>query len=804
MSQTPIAQTEAKRVEVIEPPSGRVRRPIDLFAMLVALILLVGVVGIGTLAVGTASGLEKDLVGVGGALPSVLLQLLSWAGGIGLLLLLVVKGVDLVLRSRFWQLVESVVAAGFGTVLAYLLQEVILNGHLGAVLAALTKIQPNNIRTEPLDELIVASVAFFTVSGLGGRSILRKAAVIVVASAIVSGFLSGGVTALALFASALLGWVVGLTAHVAWGVVSNRPSGAEVAAALIRCGLHLTRLELLDPAPNTGRRYAGSGPGGRLDVRVLDRDTFGAAASRRLLRRVRLRGPSARGPSLTVRRAVEHHALMAMAVASAGVRAPELLAAAEVGPFAAVLAYRPTAGSTLAELEPGSLRQADLAAFWRLLILLQRAQIAHRGLSLDNLVLDQGGGAGLRATGTGDIAAAELSLRIDVAQLLTTLALIVGPDRAVASAVSTLGSQALVKALPLVQTVAMGTSTRAALRNHKGLLREIRNLVLKLAPEEPPPEPVELRRLTPRTLLTVVGGGIAAYLILGKLASLNATQGGVGQVLAGAQWGWALGVLAFTVLTITGASLVITGAVTTRLNFFRTYLTQLAVAFSGLVAPSAIGNIAINMRYLQKAGVDPAVAGGSVGLAQLAQFSSYFVLLLLSSVLAGTGASAPFKPPVAAVIGLIVLVALLLLALAVPFGRRVLIGRFMPEVRRVVPRVVAIFQDPRKVVTLFAGALMLDISFVAALTCATRAFGGTPSIPQVAVVYFVGAIIGSASPTPGGLGGVELALTLGLSRVGIDYSVAFSSVVLFRLCTYMLPIPFGWASLSYLQRVSAI
>ena len=804
MNQPPLAHIEAKRVEVIEPRSGRVRRPIDVFALLFALVLLFTSVGLGTIAVGTASGLEEDLVGAGGALPSVLLQLLSWAGGIGLLVLLVVKGVDLLMRSRSWQLFEAVIAAGVGAFLALLLQQLILARHLGAVLTALTKIQSHTVRTEPLDGLIVASVAFFTVSGLGGRSILRRAAVVVVGSAILSGFLSGGVTALALFASAILGWVVGLIAHVAWGVVSNRPLGTEVADALIRCGLDITKLELLDPTLNTGRRYAGSGPSGRLDVRVLDRDTFGAAASRRLFRRLRLRGPSARGPSLTVRRAVEHHALMAMAVASAGVRAPELLAAAEVGPFAAVLAYRPAEGSTLAQIQPEALSDADLAAFWQLLILLQRAQIAHRGLSVDNLLLDERGGAGLSATGTGDIAAADLSLRIDVAQLLTTLALLVGPDRAVASGVSSLGSQAMVKALPLVQTVAMGSSTRTALRTHKGLLRQIRELVLKLAPEEELPEPIELRRLTPRTLMTVVGGGIAAYFVLTQLANVNAGKGGVGKVLADAQWGWALAVVGFTALSITGASLVITGAVSTRLRFIRTYLTQLAVAFTGLVAPSAIGNIALNMRYLQRAGVDPAVAGGSVGLAQLAQFSSYFVLLLLSSVLAGTQPKAPFTPPLAAVIGLIVLVALLLLALTVPSGRRLVIGRFLPVVRRVVPRVVAIFQDPRKVVTLFAGALMLDMSFVAALTCATRAFGATPSIPQVAVVYFAGAIIGSAVPTPGGLGGVEAALSFGLTRLGIEASVAVSSVLLFRLCTYWLPIPFGWASLNYLQRVSAI
>jgi uncharacterized protein (TIRG00374 family) len=107
--------------------------------------------------------------------------------------------------------------------------------------------------------------------------------------------------------------------------------------------------------------------------------------------------------------------------------------------------------------------------------------------------------------------------------------------------------------------------------------------------------------------------------------------------------------------------------------------------------------------------------------------------------------------------------------------------------------------------TLFAGALLLDMSFVAALTCATRAFGATPSVAIVAVVYFAGAIIGSAVPTPGGLGGVEAALSAGLITLGgLNPGIAVSSVLLFRLCTYWLPIPFGWASLNYLQRVAAI
>jgi len=800
VTQTPPPPADPPGVVVVEPPpSGRVRRPGDLLALVFALVVLVAAVGLGDVAVGTATGLEQDLIGAGGALPHLLLRLFGWAGGFGLLVLVAVRSVDLVARSRSLQLLEAVGAAGVGALLTLLLQQLVLNGDLGAVLAALTKGLQGGGRTTPLDGLILASIAFFTVSGVGGRSILRTAAVVVVGSAILSGFLSGGVTALALFTTALLGWAVGLVARLALGSPSTRPSGNAVAAALIGCGLTLTGLELVQSTPTAGRRYAGSGPAGVLDVRVLDRETFGSAVVRRVLRRVRLRGPSTRGPSFTVRGAVEHEALMALAVAKAGVKAPELLATAEVGPSAAVIAYRPPEGTALDPTGGTALSEDDLAAIWQLLALLQRARIAHRGLIADHLLLDEHGQAALSEAGAGDVAAAELSLRLDVAQLLTTLALLVGPQRAVASGVSSLGRQAMVKALPLVQAIAMDSSTRSALRAHKGLLRRVREQVLELVPHGDPVEQVELRRLTPRTLVTVLGGGIAAYVLLTQLAQVD-----LGQVLARAQWGWALAVVGFTILSITGASLVITGAVTTRLSFVRTYLTQLAVSFSGLVAPSAIGNIALNLRYLQRAGVDPAVAGGSVGLAQLAQFSSYFVLLLLSSVLAGTGQQASFTPPLPAVIGLIAVLALLLLALAVPAGRRLVLGRFLPVVLRVVPRVVAIFQDPRKVVTLFSGALMLDLSFVAALTCATRAFGATPAVPAVAVVYFAGAIIGSAVPTPGGLGGVEAALSAGLVAVGLDASVAVSSVVLFRLCTYWLPIPFGWASLNFLQRAGAI
>jgi uncharacterized protein (TIRG00374 family) len=77
-------------------------------------------------------------------------------------------------------------------------------------------------------------------------------------------------------------------------------------------------------------------------------------------------------------------------------------------------------------------------------------------------------------------------------------------------------------------------------------------------------------------------------------------------------------------------------------------------------------------------------------------------------------------------------------------------------------------------------------------------------IAGVAVVYLTGSAIGSLVPTPGGLGAVEAALTAGLTAAGLPGAVALSSVLLYRLLTFWLPVPIGWVALKYLERQQAL
>jgi glycosyltransferase 2 family protein len=785
-------------VEVVEPPiPDRVRRPADLYRLILALVLLVGGVALGVAAVGTSGAVEQDLADAVSGLPRLLLTLLTWLGAIGVVLLPFVVGADLVVRRRPMQLIQSLGAAVLGAVLVIGLVWSILYGPLDFLQATLTRANSEG-RSSPLDIVIVSTVALLTVADVMGRKWISPLAITVVGATALTGFLSGSVTAAAIVCSLLLGWAIGLAFRYAFGATSTRPPGTEVAKALVATGIPLTRLELLDGNDSGDRHYRGTTDTLPVDVHVIDRDTFGLASGRRLLRVLRLRNGFTRPPALTLRAELEHRTLMGLVLAQARIPAPRPVSVCEVGPFAAAIAYVEPVGESLAD-RGDHLDDDEVTEIWRMVGALQRRRVAHRNLGPNVVMIDKDGRAGLRWVGAGDLAADDVTLRIDVAQLLTTVALSVGPERAVRSAVAELGEDAVVRAAPLLQRVAMTRATREELKEHKDLLATLRDEVVVLRPSEERLEPVELRRVTLRGIVMVVGIAVAAYIVLPQIAQVDFAS-----VISTADWRWALACVVCSILTFAGASIALNGAVRIHLNFVKTYMTQLAVAFTGLVAPAAVGNIALNTRYLQTSGLAPAVAGAGVGVAQVAQFCSYFILLLISGVLAGTGPRASFTPPPILVAAIPVAVIVLLALLAVPLVRGFFTTRILPPIKAAIPQVLAVFQTPTKLAQLIGGALLLDASFVAALLCATRAFGAETSIPATAVVYFAGAIIGSAVPTPGGLGGIEAAMSAGLIAIGVDSGTAVSSVLLYRLATYWLPIPFGWFSLNRLQKIHAL
>ena len=92
-------------------------------------------------------------------------------------------------------------------------------------------------------------------------------------------------------------------------------------------------------------------------------------------------------------------------------------------------------------------------------------------------------------------------------------------------------------------------------------------------------------------------------------------------MLRHSEWRWVLLGLALSAVTYVGATLSLTGFVLEKLSWTRTLLAQLAGSFVTLVTPAAVGGVALNIRYLNKAKVPRAEAASSVGVSQVFAFA---------------------------------------------------------------------------------------------------------------------------------------------------------------------------------------
>ncbi|MBV9822488.1 MAG: flippase-like domain-containing protein, partial [Actinobacteria bacterium] len=231
---------------------------------------------------------------------------------------------------------------------------------------------------------------------------------------------------------------------------------------------------------------------------------------------------------------------------------------------------------------------------------------------------------------------------------------------------------------------------------------------------------------------------------------------------------------------------------------------QVAASFTGFVTPPAVGGLAVNLRYLRKAGLRTANAATSVGMAQVVNGASHVVLLVAFA--AATGVSTRHSVPIPgwAFFALGALGVAVSVVLAVPVTRRWLLARVLPPLAEALPRLLNLLTSPAKLAEGVLGALLLNGCYIAALWFSVHAFGGGAALAQVAVVYLAGSAIGSAAPTPGGLGAVEVALSTGLAASGLASAAAISAVLLFRLATFWLPVPAGWLAMQWLQRREAL
>jgi uncharacterized membrane protein YbhN (UPF0104 family)/tRNA A-37 threonylcarbamoyl transferase component Bud32 len=800
-----------------------VHHPSDLLGVVITLLGVVAVMVLATYAQNTTTGVAEDVQGFASLLRDILIVPVALLESIVTFIVPVAVLVELAVRRLGRQMVEASVAAVAAVLVtaavAWLVRtlgsEQLVDGLSVRLAGELTVTLPGYIA-------LIAALLTTTGPRTRRRTVAWSWNLVWIAVGIM--VITAGVSLPGVAVALLLGRATGQAVRYLSGVRTERAYGTSLVAGVRRAGYRPVSLVRVPDEEHDGagaegpdapgtpaaraiarfsdhRVYAMTTERGeRLDVVVLDGDRQVVGMLSRFWRSLRLRGIDGRSV-VSLRQAAERAALLSSTASAVGVRTPRLLGIAESESSMLLIQERVPDAVPLADLEPADIDDDVLREIWAQLGVAHEGGLAHRALTSDVILIDRNGPrpvVWLVGWEQGDVASSDLARRMDRTQMVALLALRVGPARALESAVAVLPDNDIVTIGPLLQTITLPRRTREELRAHKEVLTELRKALVARLPEADV-EPTQLVRFGARTLLTVLLT-VAAVIVL--LTSINLQT--ILDALSDTDWRLSVLAFAFGMSTLVGAALTLVAFAPVKISLWRATLAQSAATFVALAAPAGIGPAALNLRLLTRRGASTSLATATVALVQVTQFVATVLMLLVLSVASGTNQLERFtiSPTVVIVVG--ALVALLVGLLLVPKIRGWVAAKTLPTLQQTWPRLIEVVGQPRRLAFGIAGNVLTTFGYVMAFEVCLRAFGQEVSLVQAAIVFLAGNTAGSIAPTPGGIGTVEIALAGALTVIGVNPGVATSVAVLFRVLTYWLRIPIGWASMRYLRKVGEL
>ena len=524
-------------------PPARYRHPGDVIRFVIAAVVLVVAVIVTSAAHATYAGASATAVSA---------LRLSTAGGRALdglmqaaFVIAAIAAIAVTLRYRRFRLLASLAGGALLTSAALIGVIGLAGGERPAVLTAGTGQWPWLIGPSLASPALGAAAAGVVAAAPWLSRSWRRTAWIALWLAGIAQLLTGVSSPLEVILAFTAGITVGAGILVLFGVPDQRIGPAEIAAALDSAGLRVSHVA---PAPveAKGSRpfVATADDGTQLFIKVLGSDNRDADLLYRAYRLVRLRDIGDTRPTASLIQAVEHQALVAVMAERASVAVPTVRQVVKTADGSALLAMDRIDGSSLGQIAPELLTDSLLRALWTEVQRLHRAKIAHRSLRAANIVVDRARRPWLADFSFSELAATPRQMALDVAELLASLATIVGADRGVASAAAVIAKDDLAAAVPLLQPLALSAGTRRAIARQDGLLTRTRAAAVAVSGDSDP-ELARIQRVRPWTLLTIAVAAGAFYLLLPKLAKVGSSWQGV----LSADWAWLPLIIALSAVT---------------------------------------------------------------------------------------------------------------------------------------------------------------------------------------------------------------------------------------------------------------
>ena len=741
------------------------------------------------------SNADRDLFQFFNGLPDELqplFEVLYWAGTLWMVLILAAAA--LIARRR--RLARDLFLAGLvAGVVGAIMASVIDSQSLSDFFDEVTRL--GNAPTFPLVRLALVTAVVSAAAPYVTRPTRRVGRVLVLVLAMSAMYL-GTSYPTGILAALFLGWGAAALVHLAFGSPGGRPTAPQVTDSLAELGVAASDVHL-DPVQPTGAAlFLATSDHGPMWVRVLGRDE---ADSQFLAKLWRFLVYKSSGPQLYLTRSqdVEHQAYTMLLAQRADVRVPEVIVAGTAGPGAALIVTRALDGPRLADLDADDVSDALLADLWRQVRDLHDALVAHGELNTKNVAVVDGRPVilGFMSSTTG---ADELRRSADVAELLVSTAVLVGNDRAVAALSSGLGPGALRDAIPMLQAPALTRTTQRMLGGHrdgKKRLDAIRDATAAAAGVDLP-ELVELHRVSPTNLMMAIGTLIAAAVLLGQVGSPQE----VWNTVKDANWWLVVLALVLSLATNVPYAIALMGCVPIRLPLWPATETQVAMSFGNLAIP-AIGGIAIQIRFLQKRGLDLASATAAGGLlSTVANVVCQILLFLIAILLAPTTVDIGPVDTASLIEVVLIGIVVILVAVAIIWGVPRLRRAIVPPVEQAAGTVWSAVRDPKRLGLLVLGNFGVSLVYGFVLLACIAAYGGSVNYWSMLAANIGISTIASLVPVPGGNTAVaSIGMSGALVTLGVPEAVAVSAILTQQLVVSYIPaVPGWWASNDLIKR----
>lgn len=316
-------------------------------------------------------------------------------------------------------------------------------------------------------------------------------------------------------------------------------------------------------------------------------------------------------------------------------------------------------------------------------------------------------------------------------------------------------------------------------------------------PAEPPAKvrPRLSRRITYAAIWLLLGA-VAVYFLAPQAGALADSIG----VLARANLVWVLAGVALVAARYVVSALALAAAAGENLPLVPTTMVQLATSFIGRLTPEGVGWLVLNQRFLEKIGMARATAAAALALRMAAGGVTRVAIVAIVAAMVGGEALEALDLSIPW-LGLVLAVAALALIVgSIAYGLRGRAPRITAALRSAASAIAAALRSPRRAAVLFGGSAATTLLYVLTLAVCVAAVGADAPFLQLFAMYLVSTAVAAASPTPGNLGALELALTGGLTTLSIPAGTALGAVLMYRLMTFWLPLLPGFLAFRYLHR----